>query len=132
MASPTSFLSFLAFLKQNVFPLETSLEAVFFFFETFWWSLVIISRYGYEVWSHMALVFAAIFWQNISLQNVFDIQRERHVVVDELFRYIWILNENQVNGQDERHFERPQGGPLHVARLTDYHTASLAGLKKLH
>ena len=94
MASPTSFLSFLPFLKQNVFPLETSLEAVFFFFETFLWSLVIISRYGYEVWSHMALVFAAIFWQNISLQNVFDIQRERHVVVDELFRYIWILNEN--------------------------------------
>ena len=79
----------------------------------------------------MALGFAAIFSQNISLQNVFDIQRERHVVVDELFRYIWTLNENQVNGQDERHFERPQaqGGPLHV---TDYHTASLAGLKKLH
>ena len=77
----------------------------------------------------MALGFAAIFSQNISLQNVFDIQRERHVVVDELFRYIWTLNENQVNGQDERHFERPQGGPLYV---TDYHTASLAGLKKLH
>ena len=32
VASPTSFLSFLPFLKQNVFPLETSLEAVFCFF----------------------------------------------------------------------------------------------------
>lgn len=71
----------------------------------------------------MALGFAAIFWQKISLQNIFDIQRERHVVVNELFRYIWILNENQVNGQDERHFERPEGGPLYDAWLTDYHTA---------
>ena len=80
----------------------------------------------------MALGFAEIFWQNISLQNVFDIQRERHLVVDELFRYIWILNESQVNGQDERHFGRPQGRALHAARLTDYHTASLAGLRKTH
>lgn len=128
MASPTSFLSFLAFLKQNVFPLETSLEAGFFFLNL----LMKFPDNGYEIWSHMALGFAAIFWQNISLQNVFDIQRQRHVVVDVLFRYIWILNEKQVNGYDERHFERPQGGPLHVARLTDYHTASLAGLKKLH
>ena len=41
--------------------------------------------------------------------KMFDLKSERHLV-SQLFRCISVLGENQVNGQDEGHFERPQGG----------------------
>ena len=56
------------------------------------------------------------------LENIFDLKRAERHLVSQLFRCISVLGENQVNGQDEGHFERLQGGLQWLVRRVKFET----------